>query len=119
VKILIVDDDDATVRALERALRPLGHDLFLCGTVKDARAFLQSDPPDLILLDIELHGTMGGFDVAREAPRKIPLVVISGHAQVELVRIARTDALHGVSLFLSKPLDLKQLLAIVAHIARP
>jgi CheY-like chemotaxis protein len=119
---LIVDDAQSTLSILERSLRPIGHSIFLAGTADSAIKFLKTDAIDLVLLDIELHGTMSGLDVARYIRRMaipMPVIIVSGHTQEEVYRMARTDALAGISLFLSKPIDLKQLLTIVDRIAKP
>ncbi len=76
----------------------------------------QSQPLDLVLLDIQLPG-MDGFEVLRRLrahsdTRALPVVAVSANAMAEDLERAR-DA--GFDDYLTKPLDLRLLLSVVAH----
>ncbi len=53
-KILIVDDDVATSRMLAQLLIGEGHRTSMVHDGLDALLMVEQDPPDLILLDLEL-----------------------------------------------------------------
>lgn len=78
--ILVVDDDDAT-RAAERAiLADSGFRVIEARDGQEAMSALQSDPPALVVLDIQMPG-VDGPSFARElrmALRRVPLIVLTG-----------------------------------------
>lgn len=84
--LLIVDDDAATVRQLQRVMADVGD----CHFALDGPAALRSMDrlaPDLVLLDIGMPG-MDGFEVCRRlradaAHRDVAVVFITEHAQAE------------------------------------
>ncbi len=118
-KILIVDDETGARAALEFLLRREG---FEVRDAADGRAAIQecaSFRPDLILLDIMMPG-MNGFEVCRHIKatpetRLTPVVLITGLTTTE-DRIAGINA--GADDFLSKPIDLNELLARTRSLLR-
>ena len=53
-RVLIVDDTDIVRKALERALRKMGHLAVSTSDALEALAMAESDPPDLALLDYRM-----------------------------------------------------------------
>jgi two-component system, sensor histidine kinase and response regulator len=90
--ILLVDDNPAKQLALASLLEPLGHDLYIAGSGREAlRLALQRDYA-VILLDVQMPG-MDGFETAkliRERPRSIhtPIIFITAYesAEIEMLR---------------------------------
>jgi DNA-binding response OmpR family regulator len=78
--VLVVEDDDALARVIERNLTSRGVSVRRAATVAGARAAIAVDRPDLLLLDINLPDRTG-WDLLRDpataAPR-IPTIVLSG-----------------------------------------
>jgi CheY-like chemotaxis protein len=58
-RILVVDDEPALRRTLERALGPRGFDVTAVGDPHLAYELLETLEPDLVLLDIHLPGLAG------------------------------------------------------------
>ena len=83
-------------------------------------AMAAAEPPDLVLLDIQLPD-IDGHEVLRRlrtlpALRDTPVIAVSANAMPDDLEAAR---LAGFADYLTKPLDLKRLLAVVdAHLAR-
>lgn len=80
-KILLVDDHDANLLALEVVLQPLGQDLSKARSGEEALQFLLKDDFAVVLLDIRL-GAMDGFEVAQriraqERSRHTPIIFIT------------------------------------------
>ncbi len=101
-RILIVDDDPAIRKLLEKVVR--SNDLlpFTAESGKEAIQILKTETFDLILMDIML-GDMEGFDVIKEVRSRgvtTPIMVVSG-------RNEDYDALYGLSLgaddYITKP----------------
>jgi two-component system, cell cycle sensor histidine kinase and response regulator CckA len=117
--ILAVDDTPAVLRLLVMALTQAGYEVRSADTGEQALAAVAANPPDLILLDVRMKG-LGGLDVcrqlkAREETRHIPIILISGFADV-------TDWVEGVRAgaadFINKPFLPEELLTrIGTHLA--
>lgn len=109
--IFVVDDDAAVGRAIESAGRLLGNPV---RAFSSAAAFLAAytDEPGCLVLDIRMPG-MTGLELQRklaDAGRSIPVVMVSGHADV---RIAVEAMTLGAVTLLEKPFRLDELLAHV------
>lgn len=97
---------------MEREIRALGHGVV--GTAETGRRAVEmarSLDPDLVLMDIALPG-LDGISAAREilAFRAVPIVMVTGHADPELVERA---AAAGVFTYLLKPVSQRDLDAAI------
>ena len=78
--ILIVEDESVVALNMSHILTSLGYRVLgPVGTGPKALALIESDPPDLVLLDIKLRGGMDGIEVAEQirAGRHIPIVYVT------------------------------------------
>jgi putative two-component system response regulator len=117
--ILVIEDDPMNSRLLTTVLDRLGYIAAAAFDGLSGLAKVESDPPDLILLDLDLPG-IDGYEVARRLKhspktRIIPIVVVSSFAEVEN-RIKALDA--GADDFLSKPIDQVELRARVQSLLK-
>lgn len=110
-RILIVDDEQANIRVLERLLGRVGH-LEVCSTLdpREAVELYRSFGPDLLLLDLHMPH-LDGFQVMdllqSEIPRDeyFPILVLTGDTTPE----AKERALGaGARDFLNKPFDVTE-----------
>ena len=118
-KILIVDDESGARAALEFLLRREGFEVRDAADGPSAIQECATFRPDLILLDIMMPG-MDGFEVCRHIKatpetRLTPVVLITGLTATE-DRIMGINA--GADDFLSKPIDLNELLARTRSLLR-
>jgi len=118
-KILIVDDESAARVALATLLRREGFEVSDASDGPAALAECSSFRPDLILLDIVMPG-MDGFEVCRRIKatpetRLTPVVLVTGLTATE-DRIKGINA--GADDFLSKPIDINELLARARSLLR-
>ncbi|HSN93045.1 MAG TPA: response regulator [Anaeromyxobacteraceae bacterium] len=58
-RVLIVDDTDIVRRALEMAVRKMGHAVVSTSDAMEALAIARKQPPDLALLDYRMPGMDG------------------------------------------------------------
>ncbi len=115
-RVLLVEDD-ATVADVVR--RYLERDGFAVRWVADGQAGInaaESDPPDLVVLDVMLPG-IDGFEVCRRLRATTPVPVIMLTARGE-----ETDRIVGLELgaddYISKPFSPRELVARVHAVLR-
>jgi putative two-component system response regulator len=118
-RILIVDDQMGARMALTALLRREGFEVHDVETGDEALAHCHTFRPDLILLDIVMPG-MNGFEVCRRIKampetRLTPVVLITGLTETE-DRIKGINS--GADDFLSKPIDVNELLARTRSLLR-
>jgi len=111
--VLLVDDIDANLIALEAALSPLRCRLVYARSGSDALAHLLREEFALILMDVQMP-EMDGYETARlvRARRKtqhIPIIFLTAHDH-DYSGVRRAYDLGAVD-FLSKPLDVDVLRA--------
>jgi len=105
-QILIVDDEERIRQSLNGILRDEGYEVREAKDGAQALKQLETDPPDLVLLDIWMPGMDGIETLGRikEQSSPLPVVMISGHANIELaVKAAKLGAYD----FIEKPLSLE------------
>ena len=107
--ILIIDDDPYIGNMLEEALSIEGYDVLRAYSGTEALLLLSNHHPELILLDLMLPGMSGEQLLPRLAG--IPVIVVS--AKVD-VRDKVGLLLGGAADYISKPFEMKELLARVA-----
>jgi AmiR/NasT family two-component response regulator len=113
MRVLVAEDDPVTALALSERLRELGHEPI--GPAVDgeqAVAIAQEILPDLYLFDIEMPDLDGLAAAAQLAERGLrrPVVVVTGVDDPGL--IGRSIAV-GVSAYLTKPIDTRELQAAI------
>ena len=105
-RVLIVDDDPASRRLLEVRLRPLECDVATAGNGEQALSAIRKDPPDLVLLDLEMP-RMGGMEVLRALRGEgidVPTIEITAHGSIATAVEAMKEGAHD---FITKPIDAK------------
>jgi len=81
-KLLVVDDEKNIRKLYETELTREGYDVVTVESAEDALEKLETDPPDLIVLDIRLEG-MDGIDCLRtimEKRRDLPVILNSAYS---------------------------------------
>jgi DNA-binding NtrC family response regulator len=113
---LIVDDDLGFLAGLAELVKREGFAVTSASTLKQAREEIAQDPPDILLVDLNLPDGQGlslleGFEPA-SAPE---VVLITGNASVETA----VEALRlGVADYLTKPVDFARVKMALANVTR-
>jgi two-component system response regulator FixJ len=110
--IHVIDDQEAVRHALAEMLSVLGYSVETHRTADDFLASLSVPPVGCVITDVRMPG-MDGVELVRELARRnisIPVVVISGHADVPMA-VAAIKA--GAEDFIEKPVDDAQLVAAI------
>ncbi|HVS62984.1 MAG TPA: sigma-54 dependent transcriptional regulator [Thermoanaerobaculia bacterium] len=116
--LLVVEDRDSLRRLLERVLAGAGYRVVAVGDVASARGLLERRRYALVLTDLKLPDG-DGIDVlraSRSAQPRCPVVVMTAFGSVttavEAMKLGAAD-------FLEKPVEIDDLLALVAvHVGR-
>ncbi|ODZ44350.1 quorum-sensing sigma-54 dependent transcriptional regulator LuxO [Vibrio parahaemolyticus] len=117
-RYLLMVEDTASVAALYRSyLTPLGIDINIVGTGRDAIESLNHRIPDLILLDLRLPD-MTGMDVLHAVKKShpdVPIIFITAHGSIDTAVEAMR---HGSQDFLIKPCEADRLRVTVNNAIR-
>ncbi|HEX8976410.1 MAG TPA: response regulator transcription factor [Solirubrobacteraceae bacterium] len=116
-RVLVVDDEPAVRRALERALRLESHDVRLAEDGEQALDVLASEPTDAVILDI-LMPKLDGLEVCRrlrKAGDRTPVLMLTARDAVD-DRVEGLDV--GADDYLVKPFALRELQARLRALLR-
>jgi two-component system, cell cycle response regulator DivK len=107
--ILIVDDDPASLALVEAVLEAESYETRTAATPGQALEILKDWTPDVILLDIQLHGLDSGLEFARRlkaniATRPTPIIAFTAYGERSSEAEARAAGCDG---FLEKPITAK------------
>ena len=113
-RILVVDDDEMVLVALQQLLGFKGYETRAVPSGPEALDALQEEAFDVVVLDIIMPG-MDGYEVCRkirgdERWHKLPVIMLTAMSGEE-DRKKGEEA--GANLFLSKPVSPQELLSLV------
>jgi len=107
-RILVIDDETNIVNSLKEILSDEGYDVLITEDGLNALDIIQSDPPDLLLLDVWLPG-MDGIEVLKTVKTyhpEIEVLVMSGHGTIDTaVKATKLGAFD----FIEKPFSMDSL----------
>jgi two-component system, OmpR family, KDP operon response regulator KdpE len=115
-RVLVVDDEQQILRALQTSLRGAGYEVETADTAERALAAAAMRPPEAVILDLVLpDGT--GTDVVRELRTwsSAPVIVLSAVGD-EHEKIAALDA--GADDYVTKPVGIDELVARLRAVLR-
>ncbi len=107
--ILIVDDDPSIGNLLEEALTKEGYAVLRAYSGTEAVLLLRQTRPDLVLLDMMLPG-LSGEEVLPHL-KGVPVIVVSAKVDVD-DKVGML--LRGAADYVTKPFDIRELLARIA-----
>jgi two-component system alkaline phosphatase synthesis response regulator PhoP len=84
-KILVIEDDPATLRLVDYTLKQEGYDVITSTNGLDGLRKALSESPDLVILDVMLPG-LDGFEIcyrlrAEPSKAKLPILMFTAKAQ--------------------------------------
>ena len=116
-KILVVDDDPAFVRLVEKALTCKGYEVLKAGGGQEGLRLMFSQRPDIVLLDVAMPG-MDGWQTCKRIRDvcDIPIIMLTGKhsAEGDIVRGLE----YGADDYLIKPVGNKELVARARAVLR-
>jgi DNA-binding NtrC family response regulator len=116
LRVLIVDDEDELVNALEERLNLRGFQAKGVTTGAEALAYLAETPCDVVLVDVKMPG-LGGLQLVKkikEERPKLGVILLTGHGSAK-------DAEEGTKLgafdYLMKPVKIDDLVRVLLSAA--
>ena len=114
LRILVVDDDELVLIALEELLSPCGYEVVTVINAQKALEKLAEDEFDLLILDIIMPG-MDGFELCqkireRKRYQTVPIIMLTAKSSPD-DKQKGIDA--GANLFLPKPIAPQRLIDLV------
>ncbi len=116
VKILVVDDEPSIREVVSLYLEQMGFEATVVSDGQSALNLLQSDPPDLLILDVMLPG-VDGFEITRHvrATSAIPIILLTARKD-EIDRIVGLEL--GADDYVVKPFSPRELVSRVKAVLR-
>ena len=110
-RVLVVDDNPDSIAIIRSILEAFGFSVQAATSGSEALEILQSDPPNVILLDVMMP-EMSGLEVLEEIKSKpelakLPVILVTAKTQDEDVLVGYQ---YGADYYITKPCTSKQLL---------
>ncbi|WP_343567205.1 response regulator transcription factor [Sphingobacterium sp.] len=117
MQILLVEDDRRISSFVVKGLEEMGHQVILVESAEAARAWINADSLDIIVLDIMLPGIDGiqFTKMVRYRKNHIPILILSALGEIE----DKVEALEsGADDYLVKPFSFKELVSRIKALVR-
>ncbi|MFL5805280.1 MAG: ATP-binding protein, partial [Roseiflexaceae bacterium] len=122
VQVLLVDDDPDTLQILTETLGKYGAKVQAAASAAEALEALQWYKPDVLVTDLAMPGEDGYSLIGKvraceaESGNQMPAVALTAYVRVE--DRVRT-LLAGFNMFVPKPVEPNELIAVIANLAEP
>jgi two-component system response regulator HydG len=116
IRVLIIDDEKMHAQTVAESLERVGYDCVIATSGAQGAKRIEQDDYDLILTDLRMED-MDGLAILRKAKAALPdaeVIVITGYGDVKTAVQAIKE---GAANYLTKPVDLAELRAIVERAA--
>jgi two-component system response regulator HydG len=117
IQVLVIDNDFAHAEAMADSLRSVGFACTVANSGRDAIAQLERATYEIVVTDLKMPD-IGGLEVLAKCKELQPdseVILVTGHGTIE----SAVEAMQrGAFNYLLKPLDLKQLRAVVENAGR-
>lgn len=111
--ILVVDDDLITAVTIKKVLEKQGYmQVGVAGNADDAISFVNSSQPCLIIMDVNLRGSIDGIETSEKilATNDIPILFLTAYSDDETINRAKKINPYG---YIIKPFDNRELITLV------
>ncbi len=112
IRVLVVDDDEPHAEAVAESLERVGYECVVATSGREGLRLIEAQNFDIIITDLIMEG-VGGLEVLAKAKSELPdaeVVILTGHGTIKTaVTAMQAGAMH----YLTKPLDIGELRAVV------
>ncbi|MDC7227051.1 MAG: PAS domain S-box protein [Spirochaetales bacterium] len=108
-RILIVEDEVILSMDMTSSLESMGYEVVdAVPSGEEALSLVETDPPDLVLMDVQLEGELDGIQTAEKINNRdfIPIIYISGHTDELTLSRAKITGPYG---YISKSFNYNEL----------
>lgn len=112
--VLIVEDDESTLRGLQLLVEAEGFEVRLASCLREARDHLEDMPPDILLSDIVLPDGVGTELLDEIDEERTAVILVTGRRGVEIAHLATKDG--RAREYLRKPIDIARLRALLGKL---
>ena len=108
-KILVVEDEGVLAKGIEKKMGTLGYTVTgIAFSGEEAIRMAEEQQPDLVLMDIKLHGEMDGIEAAGQIREKfkVPVVYLTAYSDKETTNRAKITEPYG---YILKPVGEREL----------
>ena len=117
IRALIVDNDAAHAETMADSLSRVGYHCTVATTGSEGAELIEKDTFEIVVSDLKMPG-VGGLEILAKCNEVLPdaeVILVTGHGTIQ----SAVEAMqHGAFNYLLKPLDLKQLRAVVDTASR-
>lgn len=115
-RVLVIDDEENICELITLYFEKAGYEVICAGDGAEGIEMIQSQKPDLVILDLMLPG-MDGLDVCKEIRKtsNVPLIMLSARVD-EVDRVLGLEI--GADDYVTKPFSPRELLARVKAVLR-
>ena len=118
-KILVIDDDPVMIKLTESRLTVHGYHVAVSREAPAGLEMALKDKPDLIILDVMMP-IVNGYNFCRllksqKAHKHIPIIFLTSRATEKDKEIGKEV---GADAYLTKPVDMDQLLEMIGNLLR-
>ncbi len=108
MKILVVDDEEMSIKLIEFQLKKDNHEVISTTDGREAVEMIKTEKPDLVISDIMMPFMSGLelLEIIKAENKKIPVILISALDDVEVVQTAIGM---GADDFIIKPVKVDEL----------
>ncbi len=116
-RVLVVEDEAAIRKLLQRGLESYGYDVAVAENGQDGLHNVERNTPDIILLDINLGTRPDGLEVCQQIREwsKTPIIMLSVREEKQ-IKLAALNA--GADDYITKPFDMEELEARMRAVLR-
>ncbi len=112
IRVLVVDDDEPHAEAVAESLKRVGYECVVATSGREGLSQIEEQSFDIIITDLIMEG-VGGLEILAKAKSELPdaeVVILTGHGTIKTaVTAMQAGAMH----YLTKPLDIGELRAVV------
>ena len=112
IRVLVVDDDEPHASAVSESLESVGYDCTVAVGGRESLRQIEEQNFDIVITDLVME-PVGGLEVLQKAKQELPdaeVVILTGHGTIQTAVKAMQG---GAATYLTKPLDINELRAVV------
>src|SRR5262245_49462414 len=117
IRVLVIDDEEPHAQAVAESLERIGYECDVATSGPAGAEKIGNEDFDVVITDLKMD-SIDGLALLRKAKMELPdaeVVLITGHGDI---KTAVTAMQHGAATYLTKPVDITELRAVVDKAAQ-